>query len=224
MSLANNKISLSILICCIAISADVLAQLPFELVKTVPVPELKRVKCTAEETKAGIIRKYYGEYMYTIEYMALKKDGHFTRTISDCTDQLNSHGTWQINNHVLTLNSTFQHGNLPVILADTTSGHYINDIPIAIVRNNSDLEEKIQVVLNDSILCEPNLGAFWSTPPKILKRVQVVYPYGVATPIIPIAPGNRKVALKILTGEPLNNFVVMKNVHYRIKGRKLIPL
>lgn len=187
---------------------------------------LKRVSSSKAERVKGTFMKfeYYPKDDFAGCELILKKDGTYSYGQHACVSSSKSEGRWTIHQQVLTLESTLQQDNIPVLLSNE-GGVFVDSSKIAIVRNNRNelLTDAFVLVNSDTVKCLPYAGMCVGSFEKI-NRVKVLFENGMSSKWIPVEAGRDRVSLIVLTDEQIAVYMVMHNRRFKMRGRYLKSL
>lgn len=187
-------------------------------------------KLTKEEGKKNVQYHYQWEsidgHAATLD-LFLFKDQSFEYSIASNVYNTYSIGRWKSDGNIITLNSDFQKGTLPIKVTyrqRDTSDFTVKEIAFVRDLNEKPLSYAFVYINNDSISCMDGdllcIGEY-----KQIDRVKVVLENdGASSEWVGITPHDGLVQITVLTKRNLANYVILKNRKYKLDNNKLKPL
>lgn len=192
--------------------------------------DLTLIKLTNEETINNVQYHYQWEstegHVAVIDLLLLK-DHAFEYSIGSNIYNAYSTGHWQLSKGVLTLNSDFQKGTLPIKISyRQRDGSDLEVKKIAFVKdlNNKPISYAFVYINNDSTSCMDGdmlcIGDF-----EDIDSIKVVLENnGPSSKWMPVTQHEELLQITILTRHSLENYIILTDKKYRLDKNILKPL
>ena len=192
--------------------------------------DLTMTKLTKEEVNKDI--QYHYQWESTDGHVAvidlfLFKNQTFEYSIASNVYKTYSIGRWKSDGKMVTLNSDFQKGTLPIKVSyrkRDTSDFTVKEIAFVRDLDEMPLPYAFVYINNDSTSCMDG-DLLCNGEYKQIERVKVVLENdGPSSEWINITPHSGLVQITVLTKRSLENYTIFNNREYKLDNSKLKPL